>query len=293
VYEALLERLKSSWVAQPDKPEETPESTLRALCLASAGRPVSAHLATTAELPELDPSAQERLVALVEQRGAGVPLAHLTGRQHFMGLEMLAGPGALIPREETEILGRGALALATSLAEERGSLTMLDICTGSGNLPLAVAAQEPRCRAFGSDLSEQAVELARRNAGHLGLETKVEFRQGDMFGAFDSEDFLGKVDLVTCNPPYISSAKVKTMPQEISRHEPALAFDGGFMGVKILMRLINEAPRFLKPDSYLCFEVGLGQGKGMLTLLKQANAFRDVQTLLDGAGQVRALTART
>jgi release factor glutamine methyltransferase len=289
---ALLDLLTSSWTAQPDKPHETPESTLRALYHAAAGNPVSVHKASALPLPDLDQHARTRLKSLVEKRIAGVPLAHLTGREHFLGIELLAGPQALIPRAETEILGRAALPLATQLADVLSPVVVLDLCTGCGNLALAIAAHEPRARVFGSDLSADAIELARKNAQHLGLEARVEFRESDMFNAFESAEFLGKVDLITCNPPYISSAKVGTMHPEISNHEPRLAFDGGALGVAILGKLIREAPRFLKPGSFLCFETGLGQGNPMTRLMGNAKEYNNIQTHPDAMGNVRALTAQ-
>ena len=289
---SLLALLTSSWTAQPDKPHETPESTLRALHHAAAGKPVSVHQASAIPLPDLDQNGRARLKSLVEKRIAGVPLAHLTGREHFMGIELLAGPQALIPRAETEILGRAALSLATQLADVLSPVVVLDLCTGSGNLALAIAAHEPRSRVFGSDLSADAIELARKNAQHLGLQARVEFRVSDMFEAFESEEFLGKVDLITCNPPYISSAKVGTMHPEISNHEPRLAFDGGALGVAILGKLIREAPKFLKPGSFLCFEAGLGQGNPMTRLLGNAKQYDNIQTHPDASGQVRAVTAQ-
>ena len=289
---SLLDLLTSSWTAQPDKPHETPESTLRALYHAAAGNPVSVHQASALPLPDLDQHGRTRLKSLVEKRIAGVPLAHLTGREHFLGIELLAGPQALIPRAETEILGRAALPLATQLADVLSPVVVLDLCTGCGNLALAIAAHEPRARVFGSDLSADAIELARKNAQHLGLEARVEFRESDMFNAFESAEFLGKVDLITCNPPYISSAKVGTMHPEISNHEPRLAFDGGALGVAILGKLIREAPRFLKPGAFLCFETGLGQGNPMTRLMGNAKEYNNIQTYPDASGNVRALTAQ-
>lgn len=206
---------------------------------------------------------------------------------------MLAGPEALIPRLETEILGYEALAIAKSLAEERESVTVLDLCTGSGNIPLGIAANEPRARIIGADLSLEAVEFARKNARYIGLETRSDFRQSDMFNSFESDNFYGNIDLLTCNPPYISSAKVGTMNAEISEHEPRLAFDGGVLGITILTKLIRGATRFLKPDSFLCFEVGLGQGNAMARMLDNAKVYRNIRTLSDGAGHVRAIVAQT
>ena len=293
LFASLLDRLNLSLVIQHDKPEETPETTIRALCFAAAGIPLSVRLASTKKLPELTPEARCMLTVLVEKRLSGVPLAHITQRQHFMGVEMLAGPAALIPREETEILGREALAIAKSLADERESVTVLDLCTGSGNIPLVIAANEPRARIIGADVSPEAIEIARENALYLGLEKGVDFRQSDMFSSFESEEFYGNIDLLTCNPPYISSAKVETMTAEISRHEPRLAFDGGALGVTILRKLIRGGSRFLKPASFLCFEVGLGQGKPLARMLGNAKVYRNIRTLSDSAGNIRAIVAQT
>ncbi len=293
LYRSLLGKLSTSLVARPDKPEETPEATLRALWSVAAGRPLSTRGAVNEEPEELTEEGVARLTDLVERRLAGIPVAHLTGRQQFMGLEFLAGRGALIPRVETEILGRAALGAAKTLADARGSITALDVCTGAGNIAVAIAVHEPRTRVYASDVAPEAVELARANARHLGVDEKVDLREGDMFSAFDSGAFHGGFDLVTCNPPYISSARVGLMDPEVARHEPRLAFDGGAFGVTILTRLIHEAPKFLKPASFLCFEVGAGQGRAIARLLEKTGDYRNIEPLVDEAGEIRAFLAQT
>jgi release factor glutamine methyltransferase len=292
LYKILLDRLTASWVAQPDKPEETPESTLKALCFFAASVPVSVQKASRENVPDLDDHSRAQLQSLVEKRLAGIPLAHITGRQQFLGMELLAGPDALIPRIETEILGRAALAIAKSIADIQCTVTVLDVCTGSGNVALGIASNESRSRVFGADLSEEAILLARKNAQHLNLDSRVEFRQSDLFAGFESDEFYKKIDLVTCNPPYIPSAKVSSMDPEISQREPHLAFDGGSLGITILTRLIRESPKYLKPNAYLCFEVGLGQGKAMEQRLKKENIYYNIQSYVDVSNQVRALSAQ-
>ncbi|HEU4603390.1 MAG TPA: HemK/PrmC family methyltransferase, partial [Steroidobacteraceae bacterium] len=225
----------------PDKPEETLESTVRALWFAAAGVPKSAEAALIGELPDLSPSQHDTLRGLLEQRVGGVPLSHLTHRQRFMDLEMLAGPGALIPRKETELLAKAAVQAATEVSSRRLTPMVIDVCTGSGNVALSIAHQIANARVYGADLSEDAVALAKNNAALLGLGGRVEFRCGDLLSPFDNDEFLGKVDVLTCNPPYINSAKVGSMPGEISQHEPRLAFDGGPLGIGILMKLTQQA----------------------------------------------------
>jgi release factor glutamine methyltransferase len=296
-FDVLLDEVRQFWTPLPDKPEETPERLLCALWSTACGAPVSVDRAVRDGLPALDAAATGRLHELLARKKSGVPLAHLTQRQTFLGLELLAGPDALIPRRETEILGRAALAKLHCLAQVRGALTVIDVCTGSGNLALAYAHYEPAARVYASDLCQSAVDLSRRNLEHLGsqrsLRERVEFRQGDLLEPFDNAEFLGKCDFLSCNPPYISASKVKQMHPEISSFEPQAAFNGGVYGVSILMKLLKNAPRFLKPGSWLGFEVGLGQGALTARQLEKNPAFSVVETCADESGEIRAIFAKS
>jgi release factor glutamine methyltransferase len=287
---AWLQRLRRDWRPMPDKPAETPENTLLALHWTAAGAPCSAVAAATRgdAPPKLDDAGLQRLSELVERRAGGVPLAHLTGRERFLGLELLAGPQALIPRVETELLAQAAIALA----QESGARLAVDVCTGCGNLALALAHAIDGLQVHGADLSADSVELARRNAAMLGLAARARFHEGDLLAPFDADGFAGRVDLLVCNPPYISSGKVEAMAAEISAHEPRLAFDGGPLGVSILTRLIHEAPRYLRAGGWLAFEVGAGQGSAMARRLRNHGAWAEVRELEDGHGLVRAVLAR-
>src|SRR5437899_176411 len=177
-YRDLLQEVQRFWTPLPDKPEETPEGLLCALWSTACAAPISAERAVSrtapAQLPTLDTAAYERLIELLERKKAGVPLAHLTERQSFLGVELLAGPAALIPRKETEILGRAALAKIGCIARKRGELLVIDVCTGSANLALAYAYYEPQARVLASDLSPEAIALARRNVNFTGLGERVE-----------------------------------------------------------------------------------------------------------------------
>jgi release factor glutamine methyltransferase len=289
----LLQEVRGFWTPLPDKPEETPEGVVCALWATACGEPVSVDRAVDAPLPALDMESRERLRELIERRKAGVPLAHLTERQTFLGLEMLAGPEALIPRKETEILGRAALAKINCMARERGALIVIDLCTGSGNLALAYAYYEPQARVHASDLLAEAVALARRNVDFLGLGERVALRLGDLLAPFEDPQFVGRCDFLSCNPPYISSAKLKEMHPEIARHEPQAAFNGGVYGVSVLMKVLRQAPRFLRPGSWLGLEVGHGQGEGIARQLAKNPAYAAVETYVDAAGEVRAILAKS
>ena len=276
--------------AQPDLPEETAEATLRALWHAAAGRPLSASAACEAALPTLDSDGLQRLRQLAQRRLAGAPLAHLTGRQRFLDMEMLATADALVPRRETELLAHEAIGIAASLPS--GAL-VVDACTGCGNVALALARHGPEhlC-VFGADLSGDAVALARENARHLGLADRVAFECGDLLAPFDTEEFLGQVALLTCNPPYISSSRVDDLGHAAIGREPRLAFDGGPLGVAILVRLLQEAPRLLADGGWLAFEIGLGQGPAFARRLQASPDWDTVRSATDVHDAVRVLLAR-
>lgn len=292
LYQSLRDRLATGLFLLPDKPEESAAGTLRTLWHLAAGRRLSARAAATHGLAPLDDAGVTTLHGLIERRLAGVPLAHLTERQQFLGLEMLAGPDALIPRYETKLLANAALRLLAHVLAERSRALVLDVCTGCGNIALALAHRQPAARVHASDLSPQAVELARRNAKFLGMAERVKLRTGDLLEPFESAEFLGNVDLLTCNPPYISTKKLEAMPKEIGNHEPRIAFDGGPLGVRILQRLVREAPRFLRPGGWLAFEVGLGQGLAVHNRLKVSGSYASVVEVPDGNGDVRVLMAK-
>jgi len=266
---------------------------LRALWRAAQAEICPAENVAEGDLPPLQGPEVERLAQLVEQWENGVPLPHLTGHATFMGLDFLAGPEALIPQAETELLASAALEILRDLIRERGNATVVDLCTGSGNLAVSLACHEKNCRVCAADLSEEAVSLARRNAAHLGVNDRVEARAGDLFEPIAHLLSSGKADLIVCNPPYISSRKVDALPGDVSRSGPRLAFDGGPFGLSILSRVIQESPGFLRPDSFLCFEVGLGQGPGLLKLMQRMPAYAEVQAASDAQGAVRVLIGRT
>jgi release factor glutamine methyltransferase len=289
LYQQLYQKINARWSGLNDKPEENPDNTMRALWLTACGLPVSAQQAEAIELPALDEHCHQRLSELIEARLSGTPLSYLTGRQRFMGLDFISAQQAMIPRQETEILGRAALSILQQMALERGSVRVMDLCTGSGNLLLTLLHFVTSASGIGSDLSPEAIELAMKNAEHLNLSERVQFLSGDLFVPFESSEFYNHFDLVICNPPYIGTKTLKTMASEIIEFEPHLAFDGGPFGIQVITRLIKNAPRFLKAGSWLCFETGTGQGEGIARMLKKMPDYKVINTFADNEGQIRAL----
>jgi release factor glutamine methyltransferase len=275
-----------------DKPEETTETTLKALWLTASGLPVSAEGSLDHHIPDLTEEQIKILYKLIDLRMNNTPLAYITNRQRFMGIEMLADRRALIPRKETEILGKKAIELAALITKSKGRIKVLDLCCGSGNLGLAIASQNRECELFATDLSKEAVELTMDNINFLKLNDRIRVKQGDLLSAFESDDYYNNIDLIVCNPPYILSSKVEKMDAEISSNEPVLAFDGGMLGIKIIRKLITEAPKFLAQDGWMVFEVGVGQGEFVIKLCERSKGFRNIQSVTDNAGNIRVIVVQ-
>lgn len=227
-----------------------------------------------------------------EERGHTVAESLTRGRVRFMGLELLAAAGALVAREETSLLGHAAVEVVRRRRERHGPQVAVDMCCGSGNLGLAIAHHVEETVVHASDLTDGTVSLARRNVVHVGLERRVHVHQGDLFEPLHAVDGLaGRVDVVVCNPPYISTKKLETERSALLEREPREAFDGGPYGIAIHQRVVKDALVFLKPGGVLLFEVGLGQAKQVTILFNRARVYDEVQTRADAAGEVRVVYA--
>jgi release factor glutamine methyltransferase len=168
---------------------------------------------------------------------------------------------------------------------------MIDVCCGSGNLGIAISFFNPKCQVFAADISHEAVKLTQENINFLNLNERINVAQGNLFSCFESSEFYESVDLIVCNPPYITSSKVAKMNSEIATNEPQLAFDGGMLGLKIIQKLINEAPRFLVPGGWLIFEVGVGQGDFITKLIEKTKTYDQIESFRDDVGNIRVLKA--
>jgi release factor glutamine methyltransferase len=202
----------------------------------------------------------------------------------FMEVELLVERGVLVPRAETELLGATALELVP------GNARIIDMCCGSGNLACALARHSPNSRVWASDLTEACVSLARRNAAHSGVADRVTVVQGDLFSGLKGLE--GTIDLVVCNPPYISQAKLAGERAALLENEPREAFDGGPYGLSVHQRVVKEALPFLKPGGSLLFEIGLGQERQVKMLFERTRAYEDIRMVANAAGEVRVVAGR-
>lgn len=216
---------------------------------------------------------------LLTRRAAGEPTAYLTGEKEFWSMSFLVDARVLIPRPDTERL--------VEAAAQRGGRRVLEIGTGSGAVALALARELPDARIVATDLSADALEVARANAHRHGLAERVRFAQGDLFAPVAGERF----DLVVSNPPYVPHLDIPRLQPEIAYHEPRIALDGGPDGLAILRRLVAEAPAHLEPGGWLLSEMGDGQAPAVVALAEAAG-FEAIEVLRDLAGRPRTLAAR-
>lgn len=291
LYNELLARLSKDLKILPDKPEENAANTLAALWHKAAGEALSPVAAEKKPLTALPAQQVEQLKAMLEERLSGVPLAHLTGRQHFMGLEYIVEKGLYIPRIETELLAQTAIDTAKEYFANDANVILLDLCCGIGTVALAAAHHCSNITAYGSDIYTPAIEAAHINAAHFSLEQRSHFFNADLFAPFENLPVKGSVKIIVSAPPYISSSKVKNMAEEISLHEPSEAFDAGPFGLSIFTTLIATAPEFLEPGGYLIFECGLGQGDFLAKRIEQSGRYGPVSKYTDAEGNVRVLKA--
>lgn len=192
----------------------------------------------------------ERAEDFVRRRIEGEPAAYITGRWSFYGLELEITPDVLIPRSDTELIPEAALRFLRG----RGPCRVLDLCTGSGCIGLAVAAHSPESHVVLIDKSRAALQLARKNSVSLGLRSRVLCMEGDALAAPPS--LLGTFDLLCSNPPYIPTAEIDTLEGSVKDYEPRPALDGGGDGLVFYRSILLLWSACLKPGGQLIFECG-------------------------------------
>ncbi len=204
--------------------------------------------------PEVDADTTARFRSAVARRRRGEPLQYIEGTAQFGPIELLVDSRALIPRPETERLWE----IAVDLIKDRKQPVVVDLCTGSGNLALALKYARADASVVACDVSPEAISLAAENAARLGLEVLL-FR-GDLFGAIPGE-LRGGLDLIVSNPPYVARSEFEVLPEEVKNHEPTTALVAAEGGLAVLSRIAEEAASWLRPGGVVICEIGETQGE--------------------------------
>jgi len=219
---------------------------------------------------------------LVKRRGSGEPLQHLLGTVEFCGRSFRCDKRALVPRPETEQLVELLVSLFKS---EIAYSRMADVGTGSGVIGLTLAAEFPKAQIVGTDISEDALMLARENAVRLDLLDRVQFLRSNLL-----KNVQPDFDVIVANLPYVSTEDRQNLSREVL-HDPEVALFAGARGDELVRQLIAQAPSWLRPGGILAMEIGIGQSETLMAALAEKN-YRDIWTEKDYSGVIRFLFAR-
>ncbi len=262
----------------------------------------------------VDSKAADKFLRLIARRAAGEPVQYLTGKQEFWGLEFEVTPAVLIPRPETEHvmevalarLGERGIKIHMDTGAPREKLRVADVGTGSGCLAVALAWELPHAEVYATDISESALEVARRNAARHGVAERIHFLQRDLLTGLENADATGAgarhavpasadgaalFDLIVSNPPYIARNEAAQLQREVRDHEPHAALFGGRTGVEIYQRLIEQARDLLRDRGILVLELGYDSADHVRGIFDAQPEWTKVAITMDLAGIPRVLAA--
>lgn len=225
-----------------------------------------------------------RFRELVRQRVEGKPVAYLVGRKEFFSMAFEVGPAVLIPRPDTETL----VVEFLNQFKSRADVVVVDVGTGSGAIALACLKHHESARFLATDVSEEALGVARRNAEKLGLADRVRFLKADLLEGIMDE---GPFDAVLSNPPYIATDEIAGLEPGVRDYEPHLALDGGADGLRVVARLVEQAVGRLKPGGQLLLEIGSAQEGPVRGLIEGYAEMTLVPTIRDAANHPRVIRA--
>ena len=256
----------------------------------------------------------EKYCSLIERRALGECVAYIIGKKEFRGLEFEVNKSVLVPRPDTETLVEAAIGILSEnlLAKTQSSqgtprkkeenIKILDICTGSGAIAIALKNEKPELEVHATDISPTALKVAVKNSENLLGKNKICFYQGDIFNSLNNPisspiilRTFGSISVSPCdlfplivsNPPYIPSAEIETLSAEV-QNEPRLALDGGSSGLEIIKRIIEEAPNYLQKGGFLLLEAAPSQTEEIKTLLAK-RGFTSLQLFKDLSGADRVI----
>lgn len=231
---------------------------------------------------------EEQYLSLCRKRGEHIPLQHLTHQVFFMGHEFYVNDKVLIPRQDTEVLVEEALEILKRII----SPWILDMCTGSGCILLSILAQRKDAFGKGIDISQDALNVAKRNAKSLKREDHAFFVKSDLFSEINEQEKesnpIDGYDIIISNPPYIPTDEIKELMEEVRFHDPVLALDGKKDGLFFYRKITGQAKSYLKKGGWLLYEIGCTQGKDVVSLMEQ-EGFLNIQVKKDLAGLDRVV----
>lgn len=228
----------------------------------------------------------EKVQAMVERYLGGEPLAYILGQWNFYGLDLTVSQDVLIPRDDTEAVTNLAISKARVLPQNP---RILDLCSGSGCIGLAIAAKVKDARVTLGELSPEAIRIAKKNIQDNHLSGRVSCIELDALQ--EPPKFLGKYDLIVSNPPYITAQQMEELEPSVKDFEPRMALYGGEDGLDFYRAIVKNYGKLLKPGKYICFEFGMGQEDAVCQILME-HGYELQKLVRDTGGRARAVLAK-
>ncbi len=227
---------------------------------------------------ELNKKQEVKYKKCIERLIKGEPIQYIIGKQEFMGIDLIVTNDVLIPQPDTEILVEETIKVAKQYDKPK----ILDLCTGSGAIAIAIKKYIPEAEIVASDLSSKALRIAKNN----DRTKKIRFILSDLF-----ENINEKFDIIVSNPPYIKTEEIKTLSKEV-QNEPLMALDGGQDGLYFYEKIIKQANSYLNQNSYLCLEIGENQKNEIIKKIQYNGKYTNIQTYKDLGGNDRVITCK-
>jgi release factor glutamine methyltransferase len=236
----------------------------------------------------LTPEQIEKFNLFLQERLSGKPLQYIIGSTEFFGLEFKVNESVLIPRPETETLVETVIEKLKDFTRPK----IVDLGTGSGAIAIVLAKNIKDCSVFATDISNDALKVAKDNAERHGVGNQIVFLCGDLFEPLRDKELQDSVDCAVSNPPYVSPEEFDNLPKEVKDHEPIVALKTEEEGISFHRRIAENSLDFLKEGGILALEVGLGQANQVADLILNQKGFEDTEIQKDLGGVERIVLAR-
>ena len=237
------------------------------------------------DLNQLEHEQEKEYFFEIEKLLENNPIEYITNKKEFMNLELYVNQDVLIPRQDTEILVEEVINILHKNKAE--NIQILDMCTGSGAIAIALAKNVEKCIVDAVDISSGALEVVKKNIVKNKVEGRVNIINSDLFSKISNK----KYDLIVSNPPYIESNVIENLDKQVQK-EPILALDGGDDGLDFYKKIINEASSHLESNGYLCFEIGYNQKNAVQNLLSNSGKYQEIYCKKDLCGNDRVIIAK-
>ena len=237
------------------------------------------------DLNQLDYEQEKEYFFEIEKLLENNPIEYITNKKEFMNLELYVNQDVLIPRQDTEILVEEVINILQNIKAE--NIQILDMCTGSGAIAIALAKNVEKCIVDAADIISGALEVVRKNVVKNQVEDKINIINSDLFSKVPNK----KYNLIVSNPPYIERNVIENLDKQVQK-EPIIALDGGEDGLDFYKKIINEALSYLESNGYLCFEIGYNQKNEVQNLLSNSGKYQNIYCKKDLCGNDRVIIAK-